>query len=143
MFVEYLPVTLVDDETNPIAAQNSMTLRSKLTLGQDAALLSDVQSQQRERGTNGLSVATWQVLLLKHHLVTWNGPAFRSGERDIPCTHDSVLRLDPDEPLVKRALERVWELHFGVIEEEADPDPKGQSAPTHVLSDSLPAGSAG
>lgn len=78
----------VQDELLRVQAESDGGTRS----GRRAALLN-----------MNVSMGTQQLALLKANVVRWSG-----GELDgVPCTPEVIDTLDPDEPIVRQALEEI------------------------------------
>lgn len=68
-----------------------------------------------------VDVGSYQIAQLLHNIVRWAGPSFAG----VDLTEANILRLDPEEPLVKRVLQ---EIARGNRTKES-PDPKSLTMP--------------
>lgn len=64
---------------------------------------------------NELDLAENLIAMLVLNIVGWSGPDFDA----IPCTPENIRRLDPDQPIVEKALEEIARRNS-----KAPPDPK-------------------
>lgn len=56
----------------------------------------------------GMAMGEYEIALFVHNVLEWDGPAFKlPGGPKVACTADNIKRLDPDEPLVQKALEEI------------------------------------
>lgn len=112
MFVTNEPVPVTD-------GVNTIWVRARMDLG----TYNQVQDALRRVGTGGaveLHLGEYNTALMVHNIVRWAGPDLDL----VPCTPDSIRRLDPDEPLVALVLARIQELNL------ARRDPKGKVSST-------------
>ena len=64
-------------------------------------------------------VGAYQIALLVHNIVGWQGPAFAG----VACTPANIERLDPDEPLVAKVIQEIGERNVQEEPEDDDDDP--------------------
>lgn len=99
MFVNQPPVAVQD-------GPNTIYVKAKMDFGTKTAVMDALQELTTRDGTTpnvALHFGAYQVALLQHNVTGWSGPAFQG----VPCTPDMIARLDPDEPLVQKALEEI------------------------------------
>lgn len=101
MFVDTtkVPIALDHDPANVIF------IRPKMDFGTKARVLDAIAKvQATDKGASvGVGMGAYQLALLQHNIVGWEGPAFGA----VPCSPEAVARLDPDEPLVARVVEEI------------------------------------
>jgi hypothetical protein len=115
MFVseEAVPVCLEPDR--PLAEQDVIYIRPKMSYGVKQRLISkaaQISMSQGSIGGNGKStpnmeaavdVGAYQLALLTFNVVRWGGPNFNG----VLCIEANIERLDPDQPLVVKVLEEI------------------------------------
>jgi hypothetical protein len=116
-------------ETNVVFILPKMSygVRSKV-IGEAAKIVTKQQGaqnrQQRRaarsrRGEDSqemeIDVGTYQLALLVHNIVAWQGPAFA----DVPCIRENIELLDQDKPLVAKVLEEISDRNSPNDEEPA------------------------
>lgn len=74
---------------------------------------------------NELDLAENLIAMLVLNIVGWSGPQFDS----VPCTPENIRRLDPDQPIVEKALEEIARRNS-----KAPPDPKAPAGTTTAMS---------
>ena len=53
-------------------------------------------------------LGTYRLALLKHNIVSWEGPDFTDDDgKAIPCNQTNIGRLDMDAPLVELVAEEI------------------------------------
>lgn len=121
-------------EGNRVWVKARMTLRDQTAV--ETELMSiRVSAEQMQSAQNGrapavdimFSLSAQKMILLKHNLARWAGPAFEADGRPVPCTAENIERLDPVEcaEWIDTIAERIGELNekrTAVIEGE-NPDP--------------------
>lgn len=115
-----IPVEHTDDE----GQTHTIYVRAKMDV--DTLTRVKVEFNELNGSAQRLTLGAYQLALLRHNIVGWEGPAFDG----VPCTREHIGRLDPDEPLVQRVLERIDELN--PPPRTTDPEPvagKNGSAP--------------
>jgi hypothetical protein len=105
MFVSTERVALTEGD-------DTIYIRTKMDVGTKNRVQSDIThfSQTEHGGNVVVSIGLYQLILLRRNILDWDGPSFLDEQgKKIPCTPDNIERLDPDEPLVVKALEQVQE----------------------------------
>lgn len=99
MFVPTEPVPVSDGE-------NTIFIRPKMGRGVEALVASDFSE------LGGRSQMAYDLCLLRHNIVRWEGPAFTddNGKPILP-TRQNIDRLDSFEPLVDKVLQKIAELN--------------------------------
>lgn len=116
MFVDLERIAVPDDDH-----RNIIYVRRKMDMQTRARVLDDVAAA----GGRGASLGTLQLAMLRHNVLAWEGPDFcDAAGRPIPCTPEQIGRMDPDAPLVTKALNRLGELN----PTRTSPDPKSRTA---------------
>lgn len=125
MFIQKTPTAIVDDPTKPADAQNILFIRPDLTLDQFDAYWAEYD--RRARQCEGvLSPAQEEVLIFKHRLCGWQGPAYAGAE----FTPENINRLDYEDPLVTRAIIAAAQAHYGIPDDPPEPGPKASASAT-------------
>lgn len=65
-----------------------------------------------------IDIAANRMALLVNNIVRWSGPDFD----EVPCRAETIGKLDPDEPFVKRVIEEIAERN----KPQESPDPKSR-----------------
>lgn len=127
MFVsqEGIPVC-VDGDDVPPEQRNIIYIKAKMDVGTQNRMLSAILKVREETGdedgTNmSYDLGAYYIALLRHNIVKWEGPAFQG----VPCTPENIERLDPDEPLVERVLERLNESNTARQKRAKEKSPNG------------------
>lgn len=91
--------------------ENIIFIKPKMDFGtknrvQDAMM--QISANDASGAKLGMVIGAYTVALAVHNIVDWDGPKFRlpSGQK-MACTPQNIQRLDPDEPLVERAMEEI------------------------------------
>jgi len=74
---------------------------------------------------NELDLAENLIAMLVLNIVGWSGPLFDA----VPCTPENIRRLDPDQPVVEKALEEIARRNSRV-----PPDPKSPAGTSTATS---------
>lgn len=122
-------VPISDDEGNTIF------IKAKMDIATDTAVT--VEFARINSGTGFRAQKAYELALLYHNIVAWEGPAFKRPvlskagtpmlkngapvTKPIPCTRQAIGSLDPFAPLVARVLAAIDEQNREVL---AEPDPK-------------------
>jgi hypothetical protein len=69
---------------------------------------------------NELDLAENLIAMLVYNIVGWAGPLFDG----VPCTPENIRRLDPDQPVVEKAIEEITRRNT-----KAAPSPKSPTRP--------------
>ncbi len=114
MFVDTSRVAVtVDGEIDPLAVtpdMDVMFIRKRMDFGTRSKVISAFVE------VSGLDVGALQLALAQHNILDWQGPSFGGA----PCNAKTIAQLDPEHPLLVKALERIAERNpMG-----ARPDPK-------------------
>ena len=83
--------------------ENVILIRPKMDYGTRSRVMGAAVQIEAGASTGEVNVGAYQLALLTHNVLGWRGPAFEG----VKCTPENVARLDPDEPLVARALEEI------------------------------------
>jgi hypothetical protein len=108
MFVskEPVPVSVPDDPDNTIYIKAKMDYGTKQRVSN--AILQVPTKDAAHVGDTPLDMAAYQIALLVHNIVKWDGPAFVDATgRAVPCSPANIEALDPDEPLVTAVLAEI------------------------------------
>lgn len=119
-FVKAERIPISDDEGNTIWIRGKMDVG---TVGKvkAAAFTMIVKAGKDPDEDTPLSVGAYETALLQYNIVAWEGPGFLD-ERGklIPCNPLKIAELDPDDLLLKEALEEIGRRNV----QKASPDPK-------------------
>jgi hypothetical protein len=119
MFVsdtDRVPVSVDGANTVYIRPRMSFGIQQKVA----SAMLRLADADNEQGMSSSYDLGAYQTAMMTHNVVGWEGPAFRDERgQAIPCTPANILRLDPDEPLVKRVLQELTERNTP----KASPDP--------------------
>lgn len=78
---------------------------------------------KKKRGSDQaeLNVGAYQIALLRYNLLEWRGPSFVG----VALTPTNIEQLDPEEPLVKKALDYIAEANAtdGDDDDDEEDDP--------------------
>lgn len=106
---EPVPVFLPEDPANVIY------IKPRMDLGTNAAVRSAMMKTTMQVSTGGGSVpksasvgfdlAAYNLAILTNNIVRWKGPDFDH----MPCNADSILSMDPDDPLLDKVLQEINE----------------------------------
>lgn len=88
----------------PEDPENIIFIRAKMDVGtqgrvNDAAAKMVVKNGSMSTDMNFL-LGAYNVAVLTENIVAWQGPAFEG----VPCTPETIVTLDPTEPLIDRVL---------------------------------------
>lgn len=107
-------------EGNRVWVKARMTLRDQ-TAVENELMSIRVNADQMAAAKDGrvpsldivFSVTAQKMVLLKHNLVRWAGPAFENDGKPVPCTPEYIERLDPVEcaDWIDQIAERIGELN--------------------------------
>jgi hypothetical protein len=115
MFVsqEAVAVFVPDDPDNRIY------IKAKMDYGTKNAVMDEIAKITITSGTPDVRAAlgAYNTALMTKNIVRWEGPAFGG----VPCTPETIMQLDPDEPLVERVMD---EINRRNPAGEASPNPK-------------------
>ncbi|MBM3187099.1 MAG: hypothetical protein FJZ90_00065 [Chloroflexi bacterium] len=93
-----------------------------------------ITDKERDPSLATLNIGSYRLALLIHNIVAWEGPGFEDDiGKPIPCTRINIMRMDPDDPLLKLVAEEIGKRN-------APPESPDPNAPTP--SGSTDAGSA-
>lgn len=103
---------------------NTVYIRPRMSFGVQqkvaSAMLRLADADTESGVASSYDLGAYQTAMMVHNVVAWEGPAFRDERgQTVPCTPANILRLDPDEPLVKRVLQELTERNTP----KASPDP--------------------
>ncbi|MBE2197530.1 MAG: hypothetical protein IAE79_02895 [Anaerolinea sp.] len=95
-------VEIALDDDNRVWVRARMDLRTQTAVETDLMKIR-VSSEQMGKAQNGripsmdivFSLSAQKMILMKHNVVRWAGPAFESDGRLVPCTPENIERLDP------------------------------------------------
>ncbi len=114
MFVtkDRVPVTVGD---------NTIFIRAKMDFGTRQRVIGAGVHLRPGEGAEGreMDIAGYQIAMLAHNIVGWDGPAFAGVE----CTAAAIESLDPGELLVERVLEEISARNSAAREDAPDPKP--------------------
>lgn len=72
------------------------------------------------------SKAAYDLAMLQHNIVRWEGPGFANGNgKAKPVTPEAIAEIDQHDPLLRKALDRIVELN---APPEDAPDPKSSTS---------------
>lgn len=94
---------------------HTLYVRQKMDIKTDTAVTVEFR---RLSGRDTLTNKAYELALLKHNIVDWDGPDFK----DVPCTPSNIERLDPDNELVKLALRKIDELNRPALADKKGDD---------------------
>ena len=101
-----------DERIDVTEGENTIIIRGKMGFG----LYSTVQGagyRLRYDVDTGETAASFDMgeynqALMVHNVLGWRGPAFLDDQGNpVPCTKETILQLDPNEPLVQKALDEI------------------------------------
>ena len=123
MFVskEPVPVSVPEDPDNIIYIKAKMDYGTKQRVQQ--AMLQVTLGQASTPSAMPLDMGAYNIALLVHNIVRWDGPAFAG----VSCTPANIERLDSDEPLVEAVLAEINRRNKG--RDDSDPN---SSAPSET-----------
>jgi hypothetical protein len=127
MFVskEPVPVSLPEDSENIIYIKTKMDYGTKQRV--QAAILRITAQDAGHAGETPMDMAAYQIALLVHNILKWDGPAFVDATgRAVPCTPANIEALDPDEPLLAAVLAEISRRNTRA--DDADPNALPPSA---------------
>lgn len=116
------------EHTGDDGETNTIYVRAKMDV--DTLTRVKVEFNQINGENARLTLGAYQLALLRHNIVGWEGPAFQ----DVPCTRQHIGRLDPDEPLVQRVLEKIEQLNPPPRTEDPEPAEGNPTAPASATS---------
>ena len=137
MFVskEPVPVSVPEDPDNIIYIKAKMDYGTKQRVQQ--AMLQVTLGQASTPSAMPLDMGAYNIALLVHNIVRWDGPAFAgAGYHElladpafagVSCTPANIERLDSDEPLVEAVLAEINRRNKG--RDDSDPN---SSAPSET-----------
>jgi len=108
-----MPMFVSASERVPVTLDGSDTIyiKPKLDFGAANRVVSAVTKASATEGGDvsaTLDMGAYNTALMINSIVGWEGPSFTDeAGKPLPCSQYNVLRLDPDEPLVKRVLEEI------------------------------------
>lgn len=117
-FIDTSKVAVTVDE-DTIYVRRKMDFGTKNLVGDTIARI-----QLRDGAVDTVIVTNgaYNFALMTHNIVGWEGPAFANGNgKPVACTPENISRLDPDLPVVQRALDKIKELN--PLQREGTPDP--------------------
>jgi hypothetical protein len=122
MFVskEPVPVNVPEDPDNTIYIKAKMDYGTKQRV--QAAILRITAQDAGRTADVPMDTAAYQIALLTHNVVRWEGPAFAG----VACTPANIEALDPDEPLLAAVLAEITARNTRA--DDADPNALPPSA---------------
>jgi hypothetical protein len=99
-FVDSRPVPISDDGEGD--QKHTIFIRPKMDFGTKTLVIEELYSLN-EQAEGSIHLGRHRLALMKHNVVAWDGPDFTG----VPCTPDTICKLDPDDPLVERVLEEI------------------------------------
>jgi hypothetical protein len=121
MFVPTKSVPISDENGNTIWIKPKMDFGTKSQALDEIARLKQFESPD---SSLGLMIGSYQRVLMRLNIVSWEGPAFAADEGLIPCVPATIDQLDPDEPLVNKVLAEIQERN----KSKKSPNPKSQES---------------
>lgn len=117
MFVTEESVAVSDE------AGNVICVRAKMGRGVEARVSADFAE------LGGRSQLAYELCLLRHNIVSWEGPAFTNAKGEtILVTRRNVDRLDSAEPLIALVVQKIGELNRSPSPPEPLPAQNGNGA---------------
>lgn len=110
------PITVVDDDTLPLAKQSTITLRHALGFGAACELANEWAALRRELGGEPATIQ-YEYILLTHYIIGWSGPAF-----PVPYSLHALSQVDPFIPIMLAARRRVVDHHHRDLPPIEQPD---------------------
>lgn len=109
--------------------RNFIHLKAKMDIGTEARVSADFLK------LGATAIKAYELCLLRHNIVRWQGPDFQDEKGNIiPAVPANIDKLDPDEPIVRLAIEKIGELNTrkqaAVTPEEAAADPPSAAVAT-------------
>jgi hypothetical protein len=100
MFINGNLETVSDDKGNTIYLKPKMDIATEARAAADLVRL------------GGVSQKAYELCLLRHNIVRWNGPDFTGEDgKIVPAVPANIDRLDPAEPIVALAINKIGELN--------------------------------
>lgn len=100
---------------NKVVGEAAKIVQRKTSVGNRAQRRAARGKDRREKNEVEFDVGAYQTALLVHNVLGWAGPAFKG----FACTPENIAALDPDEALVKLAIDEITNRNAG---EDADED---------------------
>ncbi len=100
-----IPITL-DDDTVPFEKRDIIWIKSKMDVGTRRAVGRALSTTTMGAGgvmQAELDLAGSNVALLENNITRWQGPGFEG----VPFTREALSRMDPDDPLLDKALQEI------------------------------------
>lgn len=116
-----IPVSL-DDESVPYQERDIVWIKSKMDVGTRRSVRKALTTMTvNANGTMqmALDLAGQNVALLEYNITRWQGPGFDG----IPFTREALARIDPDDPLLDKALAEINRRNGPVAAEDAVSSP--------------------
>lgn len=123
---EFEPGTVFADDGQPLRP-NVMWIKPRMDVETSGKVKSELLQLGADQKTVEFRAGANELALLVHNIVRWEGPDLDG----VPCTPETIRKLDRTEPLITRVLEAIAERN----RPKASPDPKSPTA-----SGSRPAG---
>lgn len=95
---------------------STIWIKQRMDFATDAAVTAE--SARLNRGTDRLMQRPYELALLYHNIVRWEGGLFA----DLPCDRKHIGRLDPLHPLVRKVLTAIDEQNVAPTEPPPDRD---------------------
>lgn len=126
MFVDTTRCAERDDQGNVIYFRRKMDLGTEADV-QSAAMIITYDGEGSPHLAMDAGKRTKAMMQL--NILGWEGPDFCDAQgRTIPCTPETILLLDTDQPLIKRVQARIEAANTAPQEFDQHPDPKAVSA---------------
>ncbi len=107
-FIDTSKVAVTDGE-NTIWVLRRMTFGVKCRV-EDT--LTRIALKDGQAGDLQITLGGQRLALSIHNIVGWEGPAFTDDQgKTVPCTPETIERLDPDFPVFVKAREKIVELN--------------------------------
>lgn len=134
-----ITATGVTDEKDLTPETDVMFVRRKMdfgtrqrVVGEAVKITESSKGAKRGRGKKKrgdqaeLNVGAYQIALLRYNLLEWRGPSFVG----VALTPTNIEQLDPEEPLVKEALDYIAEAN--ATDSDDDGDEEGDDDPNVI-----------
>lgn len=120
---ERVPVTVEGDP-------NTIYIKPKMDYGTRQRVMSAGahirQGDQGEDPTPDFDLGAYNIALLTHNVVGWEGPDFDAVE----CTPENIARLDPDDALLDEVLRQINDRNVSKAKTSPNSRTNGRSATT-------------
>lgn len=122
-FVTDPPVPVPEFDASAVISDgvpNVIYIKAKMDVATDAKVKSELVKMAGDNKTMEMHLGENQLALLIHNIVRWEGPDLSS----VPCTPESIRKLDPTEPHIVLVLDEIAKRNARKVA----PNPKSPTA---------------